>query len=161
MMTNGWRHFEWKQILNNEPVTLRYPVEDTPWIAGRVMDYKPGRSLKHPLKMIIRQGDSTRFLGYISPDSNGGFILKDYNIPGLSTVYVEQPDNKKSGRKNGKSNNCFGIKYFTSPLDSMITAIYMPDYSETGYNEAANQGNFNTRMTGLMAGVWKEEKAAS
>jgi hypothetical protein len=141
MMTNGWRHFEWKQILNYEPVKLNYPVEESLYIAGKLIGYKPGKQNDNFLKMIIEQGGSTRFIGYVSPDSNGSFILKDYSVPGLSTVYFQEEKGKR-GNKNYK------VEYFADSLDTIHTAVYIPMSAKLGIS----------MKNEFIAGTWNNEE---
>src|ERR1022692_104935 len=141
MMTNGWRHFEWKQILNDERVKLNYPVEEYVYIAGKILDYKAGEQNGNFLKMIIRQSESIRFMGYVSPDSNGSFILKDYIVPGLSTVYFQQE------KGNGKHKS-YKVQFFSNPLDTLNKGIYMQMPTEAGIDK------FNK----LMYDNWNQEE---
>ncbi|HSZ87467.1 MAG TPA: hypothetical protein VK787_15650 [Puia sp.] len=114
MLTNGWRHFEWKQIINNEPIALKYPVEDSLYIAGKIIGYKAGEKKEHVFKMIIQEADSIRFIGYISPDTTGRFILKDYTVPGLSTVFFQD--------QKGKNKN-YHVRFYDNPMDTLRSSV--------------------------------------
>ena len=141
MMTNGWRNFEWKQILNDEPVQLNHPVEDSLYIAGELVGYKDKKMDNPSLKMIITQGDSIRFIGYVSPDSNGRFILKDYWMPGLSTIYFQDQKGKAKTRH-------YAVKFFTNPLDSIHRTEFI------GMPAGIKAETFNESM----AEIWNMER---
>jgi len=94
MLTNGWRHFKWDAVLNNTPVALKYPVERSQYIAGKIIGYHQPASDKDQLKikLIIANEDSTKYVGYITPDKTGSFILRDYEHAGVARMYLEVVD---------------------------------------------------------------------
>ncbi len=94
MLTNGWRHFSWQKILNNENYSFKYPVERSPYIAGKVIGYENliVDKANFKIKLLIMNQDSTKFIGYISPDSTGRFIIKDFNHTGMSDIYLQTAD---------------------------------------------------------------------
>jgi hypothetical protein len=118
LMTNGWRHFEWKQILGDEPQAFRFPVEDSLYIAGQILNYTVGEEKAHPIKLLISQSDSVRYIGFISPDSNGRFKLTEQNLPGESSVRLE--DASKKGKKLP-----YQARFFINTLDTVRSAAYL------------------------------------
>jgi hypothetical protein len=114
MLTNGWRHFSWKKVLNSESYPLKYPVERSAYFAGRVVNYKNFQATKDKLKikLLIMNHDSTKFIGYITPDSTGSFIIKDFNHIGRSDIYLGTAEKKNYSKK-------LQIKIFTSLDDSL------------------------------------------
>ncbi|HTD99924.1 MAG TPA: hypothetical protein VK668_11605 [Mucilaginibacter sp.] len=96
MLTNGWRHFKWDTVLNNKPVAIKYPVEKSQFIAGKIIGYHQPAGDKDQLKikLIIANEDSSKYIGFVTPDSTGQFILKDYNHQGASKLYFEVADVK-------------------------------------------------------------------
>jgi hypothetical protein len=100
MLTNGWRHFSWNKILSGQSVALRRPVEHSINIAGKAAGYiAPKNGSQLNIKLMIFNQDSTKFMGYATPDSTGSFILKDFNHQGLSDVYVQTADQKGRATK--------------------------------------------------------------
>ena len=101
MLTNGWRHFKWDDALNNKPLAIKYPVEGSQFIAGRIVGYHPPVDAKNEsrMKLIITNDDSTRYIGYITPDSTGSFIMRDYNHSGASEIYFEAANAKNHKQK--------------------------------------------------------------
>jgi len=101
MLTNGWRHFKWDTVLNNIPIALKYPVERSQFIAGKIMGYHLGASDQDQfkIKLIIANQDSSKYIGYVMPDSTGSFILNNYNHSGTSEIYFEAVDKKNHKQK--------------------------------------------------------------
>jgi len=99
MLTNGWRHFSWQKILNNESDQIQYPVEQSAYIAGRVIDNGTLQINKYKFKIMIINQDSSRFMGYITPDSAGRFIIKDFDHTGISDIYLQATDKKGHVKK--------------------------------------------------------------
>ncbi len=113
MLTNGWRHFSWQRILNNENYVITHAVEHSPYIAGRVLGYTDLQSNDQlNVKLMIFNHDSTKFVGYAVPDASGSFILKDFNHQGIADVYIQTVD--KKGRNKGRK-----VKLYSVPGDSL------------------------------------------
>ena len=129
MLTNGWRHFKWDEILNSPPVKLQYPVERSQFIAGRIENYQKPLAGKPQdvIKLIIINQDSSKYIGYVTPDSTGSFILKDYNHSGVSKLFMETTDTKNRVKK-------LQIKLLNTLNDSLkdIPAISLTINEATG-----------------------------
>jgi len=97
MLTSGWRHFRW----DKDTVTLKYPVERSQFLAGRIIGYHQPANDKDQLKIkiVITNRDSTKYIGYVTPDSSGRFIMKDFNHSGVSSIYFEVADAKNHKQK--------------------------------------------------------------
>jgi hypothetical protein len=129
MLTNGWRHFSWQKILNNETYPLRYPVETSQYIAGTIMNYKntADDKDKFKVKLLIMNQDSSKFIGYIIPDSLGRFVVKGFEHTGFSDIYTQAADKKNHIKK-------IQIKFFESLADSIkkIKADAFMDQTDPG-----------------------------
>jgi len=141
MLTNGWRHFEWTKIINGDSVALKYPAEDSLFIAGQIIGYKPNEKREHVFKIIIHQQDSIRFIGFVAPDLTGRFILKDYAVPGLSTVYYQDQ------RTKAKS---YHIRFYDDPMDTLRNV--------PGFEVASRDGRTDT-IGKFMKSVWDREES--
>ncbi len=97
MLTNGWRHFNWDTVLNKRPVKLTYAPEGSQYLAGQIVTQEKLQGMK--IKLIIMNQDSSKYIGFINPDSAGRFLLPDYEHSGISNVYVEIADNKNHTQK--------------------------------------------------------------
>lgn len=99
MLTNGWRHFKWDELLNGKPKPLKYFVEKKQFIAGKIENYHNSDNLK--IKLMISARDSNNYMGYVEPDSTGNFVLNDYNHQGPANLNytVVNSRNKKQDVK--------------------------------------------------------------
>jgi hypothetical protein len=122
MLTNGWRHFKWENILNERPPDIKYSVEKEQDLEGEILGYNKTFYKKESfkLKILIQNEDSSRFIGYAEPDSNGRFILPDYPVKGRSTIFFEGIG---TGKRKGKD---IRVQFSSSSLDSFRTAPYLP-----------------------------------
>ena len=129
MLTNGWRHFKWEDALNEKTIDLKYTVEKEQDLEGEIEEYNMNLLNKenYKLKILIQNEDSSKFIGYAEPDSNGRFILSDYPVKGKSTVYYEWV---KVGKGKGKIKD-LKVKLFSNSQDSFRIAPYLPRTSES------------------------------
>ena len=109
MLTNGWRHFKWDMILNDQPFALKYFVESTQFLVGKIENYKEQDKLK--VKLIVSNDDSTKYAGVIEPDTAGNFVLRDYKYRGTAQI-MYQVIGKKNKRQHGS------IKFLNSGIDN-------------------------------------------
>ena len=109
MLTNGWRHFKWDMILNDQPFALKYFVESTQFLVGKIENYNEQDKLK--VKLIVSNDDSTKYAGVIEPDTAGNFVLRDYKYRGTAQI-MYQVINKKNKRQQGS------IKFLNSGIDN-------------------------------------------
>jgi len=120
MLTNGWRRFSWQQILENKPQVLKYYPENSLNLLGKIINYNAANLKgKLPVSFLIQNTDSTKYIGYLEPDSAGKFILKDYNVYGNSIVYFNGVDEKKKNTKNPQ------VHFYTTSLDTSLIAPYV------------------------------------
>jgi hypothetical protein len=152
MLTNGWRHFSWQKILSNENTVLNHPVEQSQYIAGKVMDYKAPTADKDKIniKLLIMNGDSTKFIGSVIPDNTGRFILKDFNHSGLSDIYLETADKKSKVPK-------LQVKMLSTLDDSLrqVKASPFTDQTITNFSPyyisgAKIEANYQMQINGIL-----------
>lgn len=129
MLTNGWRHFKWEEVLNKKSMDLKYPVEKEQDLIGEIAGYNKDFNYKEnfKLKILIQNEDSSKFIGYAEPDSNGRFILRDYSAKGKSTVFFEGID---KGKRKEKLKD-IKIRFFNNSQDSFHMAPYLPVHEES------------------------------
>jgi len=115
MQTNGWRRLQWKQLLNKEPVILRYPIEQDLYVAGEITNYsKVIDKNQFHLNIVIQKADSGKYAGFIKLDS-GKFILENYNFTGTSLVYFNWFADKNTDTTG------IAVKLYTSSIDSVLS----------------------------------------
>lgn len=118
MMTNGWRRFDWKPVLDHEALTLKFAPEESLDLAGSIDGLKKSSGKRAPsLKLLIVNADSTRFMGIVSPDTNGRFVIRGYNVKGNSQVFLQGMDHKGNDRD-------IRVSFLLNPVDTVRTPIY-------------------------------------
>jgi hypothetical protein len=116
MLTNGWRHFVWKPMLPNQKPAIKHPIETEQFISGEIVDYKKPQNFKSTINILIVNQDSSKFVGQITPDSLGRFILPNFNHSGLSKIYIERLE-------KGKYTDKLSVRLFTTLADSLQKLI--------------------------------------
>ena len=146
LMTQGWRRFEWKKLLANQPVSLKYPVESAMNLRGTVT--KSDR--KEPVKdgkvsFIIKGEDSTSVMAEGGLTDKGEFLVKDINFyKGAMIAYM--------GTNNKKDNFIVDVHLEPSYIDSLKKSRSVPlvniDTTDISNRKSAwanyLQGNINS-----------------
>jgi hypothetical protein len=142
MLTNGWRHFKWENVLNEKPPDLKYAVEKEQDLEGEILGYNKDIYNKESfkLKILIQNQDSSKFIGYAEPDSNGRFIL-NYPVKGRSTVFFEGMDIKKRKGKNTR------VQFSGNSQDSFRTAPYLTLHPDNLVSRANNADEINFMLS--------------
>jgi len=96
MLTNGWRRFTWDSVLNARPRVLKYAVEKTQIIAGKIEHYQDKDYLK--IKMFITNSDSSKRVVNVEPDTAGRFVLQDYEHRGTADIHYAVVNSKNRKR---------------------------------------------------------------
>lgn len=117
MLTNGWRHFK----LDSDSVKLVQPVEKSQFIAAAIQNYHEQLyAKKQPMvKLMIQGQDSSKYFGFVTPDTAGRFILNNYEHSGRSNLYLETADSKNRPMK-------LKIKLLYSKMDSLQSYCCRP-----------------------------------
>ena len=120
LMTQGWRRFEWKKILQGNYTTLKYPVESA--IAFRGTVTKSDR--KDPVKdgrvsFIIKGEDSTSILADATLTDKGEFLLDNVHyMKGANVAYM--------GTNNKKDTYIVDVHLNPNYIDSLQKSAYIP-----------------------------------
>ena len=120
LMTQGWRRFEWKKIINNEFTILKYPVESGISFRGTV--YKSDSKQVVPdgkVSFIIKGTDSTSILGEATTTDKGEFILNNVHYRKNAMVSY-------MGTNNKKENYIVDVKLFPNYIDSLKQSFNKP-----------------------------------
>ena len=115
MQTSDQKRFKWDEVLKNKNAPLKYKPEQDLYAAGQISDYsKISGKDQLRIQLLVQKPDSSTYVGSIEPDSDGKFLLSNYNFTGLSKLYFVATNNNKlvSG---------INIKFFTSPVDSILS----------------------------------------
>ncbi|HMD13101.1 MAG TPA: carboxypeptidase regulatory-like domain-containing protein, partial [Bacteroidota bacterium] len=89
MMTRGWRRFEWKEVLNEEPPAIRFQPERA-LIAGTVIDASTHQPIADASVTITGTNQTVR------TDSNGTFSIRNCDLSSQIYLSVEKDQFSKS-----------------------------------------------------------------
>lgn len=118
LMTRGWRRFEWKRILQNDYVTLKYPVESAITFSGTVTKSDRKEVVKEgKVSFIIKGDDSTSLLAEASITDKGEFLLNNVN-------YMKSAAIAYMGTNSKKENFVVDVKLTPSYIDSLKKSFY-------------------------------------
>lgn len=120
MMTQGWRRFEWKKITDNQPLTLKYPVESSLTIRGVVK--KSDRNTvvaEGHVSFLIKTEDSITIMASAQLTDKGTFMLDGLSFQKKATFFY-QGTNKK------KESYIVDVDITPAYIDSLQRATFRP-----------------------------------
>jgi MG2 domain len=132
MMTQGWRRYDWKKIISNEPIALQYPVESSLSFRGTM--YKSDRKevvTNGKVSFIIRGADSTSILAEAKLTDKGEFMLADID-------YKKNAEVAYMGTNNNRDNFVVDVKLKPNYIDSLSVSRYYPKITLDTFGVAAN-----------------------
>ena len=97
MMTQGWRRFVWKDVINEEQLRIEYPIQKGLTVHGRITSNYFDRPIKNlPVTLTVLSEFNDVFIS--RTDDRGAYVfdLPDYE----DTISVEITARRLSGRKN-------------------------------------------------------------
>ena len=121
LMTRGWRRFEWKRILQNDYITLKYPVESGISFSGKVTKSDRKEPVKEgKVSFIIKGDDSTSLLAEATLTDKGEFLLNNVHyMKGATVAYM--------GTNNKKENFVVDVKLNPAYMDSLSSSLFKPN----------------------------------
>ena len=113
MLTNGWRRYDLNKILKGEGPSLRYKVEDTQRITGKVTGMIG--KVKNPSVMIFQKGEKIH--GIFPLNESNRFEITGIDAPDTAYYYIQALN------KNGSSNR---VRIQVDPPTYPTTNIPLP-----------------------------------
>ncbi|HEX8024269.1 MAG TPA: hypothetical protein VF500_30240, partial [Mucilaginibacter sp.] len=95
MLTQGYRSFEWKQLLNNKPLVTTYPAEQTLQLEGSIKT-PGGKPL--PMGKVSLFASRENFYRDTTADINGNFKFTNVEISDTAKIVVQA--RKQNNGKN-------------------------------------------------------------
>jgi len=115
MLTNGWRRYLWKEILENKYSTLHYPFETALSITGQVLQSNGKSPLKGgKINLVIKGEDSTSIMSEATVNEKSVFIVDNLDFKKSATVYYQ-------GTNADKTNAIVSVKIDPSYFDTVTT----------------------------------------
>ncbi|MFC5409687.1 TonB-dependent receptor plug domain-containing protein [Larkinella bovis] len=120
MMTQGWRRFVWKEVLQESYVPAKYPIEEGLTFSGQVVRANQKASGVANLTFMVMQPDSSRDVLAGESDENGRFIVQGLNILDSTKVLIQATIGKNNRNVDVKLNE------FYSPTLTVTQVPYNP-----------------------------------
>ncbi len=97
MLTNGWRRYEWKEVLNDTLALPEYLEEPGIYIKGKVLKKSGNKLAPEGVKVYMSFRDtsrSDRYIAEVDERSEFTFLLDDLNETLIATVTTKNKDKK-------------------------------------------------------------------
>lgn len=100
MLTQGWRRFNWQDVLEAKPMPIIYPTEENISFAGKVRkDNKQGIPIKADVFLSILDGQNFTSTN-LTTDEDGLFYFKGFDLPDSTEILIQ--GNIHNPKKKGK-----------------------------------------------------------
>lgn len=110
LLTQGWRRFQWKDVLTEQPSILRYAAEKNLSLTGRVMLRKEQPAPDATVSLLSKIGNG--LLLQTKTDSDGNFKFEDLAATDDSQFALQ------AVTKDGSKNAVITINNFSTPATS-------------------------------------------
>ena len=133
MLTQGWRRFVWKEILDDQYPILKFPVEAGFNIEGWLADYY-NQSIIKPGHVRLFIYENQIYYNELETDENGSFQFQGIDIYDSTHIVMQAWRPSKNPRKPKKNKppekkNDFSIKINDTPF-AVITPKYWPGFAK-------------------------------
>jgi hypothetical protein len=136
LMTQGWRRFEWKNILRKDFTALVYPVESAMSFGGTVTKSDSKQLVKEGrVSFIIKGEDSTSILAEAGITDKGEFLLNDVN-------YMKSAAVAYMGTNTKKENYIVDVKLRPTYIDTLKKSTRIPGINLDTTNLTTTIGNW-------------------
>lgn len=100
MLTQGWRRFNWQDVLETKPMPIIYPTEENISFAGKVMkDNKQAMPVKADVFLNILDGQNFTSTN-LTTEPDGLFYFKGFDLPDSTKILIQ--GNIHNPKKSGK-----------------------------------------------------------
>ncbi len=120
MMTQGWRKFKWEEVLRDDLVSPKLPVEKGFTIEGQVTRLNSRQPGKVDLTVMLTGNDGTHGTGIAKTDEKGSFNIFNLDIRDTTKVVIQAMNQK--GNRNLK----IMVTPLTTPVATLIKVPYNP-----------------------------------
>jgi hypothetical protein len=116
MMTNGWRRFNWSDIIEEKEPSVSYPPESGFEIAGVVTkNNKSGKTVIADVFLTVMNNDFQ--MHQMTTNSDGRFVFSEMEIEGSVPLVLQANEHQSKKRKN-KDEGPSGKRHVDIILDS-------------------------------------------
>lgn len=143
MLTQGWRRFQWNDVMQDKIPAFRFPPEYKGHIiTGKTVHQVTGQPMAGVESYVSAPGEGTAFMTSLS-DSAGRVLYEMPDVKGTSEIIVQAPPGADSLARI-EINNPFFENYTTSPLP----VFYLPRI----YEQALLERNMSTQVQNVYTG---------
>jgi hypothetical protein len=140
MLTQGWRRFKWKDLINNELTSNLYSIEKGMTIAGLAKGGL-GAPFKNANVSVLNAANNIALTG--KTDENGRFEIQGLNFEGISEFAIQVENEKKTKAEkiaiisipppavNEKSRTFFDANALTQQMSSITNHLPNVDSKPT------------------------------
>ncbi|MEL6556874.1 MAG: TonB-dependent receptor plug domain-containing protein [Bacteroidota bacterium] len=125
MLTQGWRRFSWKQVLDKNPPLFKFPIEEGFTIEGKTVDYyNRKKAVSGELKLNVIEN----ILASQTTTSNdsGYFFFPNLMIGDTATLVIQSNKLKKK-KKTASDNNNVHIEVFEQKTPNVMIPDFVKD----------------------------------
>jgi hypothetical protein len=131
MMTQGWRRFDWTNVMAEKYPTLTHPIEQGLAIKGQVSRPNGKISKNVSVTLLIKSIDSKdAFLAMATADSLGNFVFPNLDIRDSARILVQAVKEKGGRNLNIRLNTEGG-----TPIVASISSYRNLDFDATALSD--------------------------
>ncbi len=109
MLTNGWRRYNWDNVINHNEFITAYPKDNFLNIYGKVVDVENNPILNKTINLIVQSKDSLKTWYFPITNADGTFIQKSLLFYDTATVFYKLNDDEGKISRIGIANNYNGL----------------------------------------------------
>lgn len=138
MLTNGWRRFTWKQIIDKDSLPIQYPIESNLSFKGKV--FKSDRTIpitNGTVAMMLRGEDSSKILYDAVITDKGEFIADSIELKKKGILYY-------MGTNALKQRFPVDVKFYENYIDTVTKELVKPILSNDTTDLAYQNSDYDT-----------------
>jgi hypothetical protein len=147
MLTNGWRRFTWKQILDKDSLPIKFPIESNLSFKGKV--FKSDRNVpitNGAVAMMLRGEDSSKILYDAIITDKGEFIADSVELKKKGILYY-------MGTNALKQRFPVDVKFYENYIDTLSKELAKPilsnDTTDLAYQNSEYDSYFYKKIAQL------------
>lgn len=127
MLTQGWRRFEWRKVMQNKlPLIQFMPELSGPIISGKAVNSQTGLPAPNVLTYLSIPGKGAKVQGYLT-NAEGRFYFNMENFYGPHKIVVEADTQTKDSVDQIEVFNPFSDKYSNNPISKFSISPSLAD----------------------------------
>lgn len=137
LMTHGWKRYNWKDVITSNSTTLKFPVETSINIKGKVTKSDRSEIIKDgKVSFIIKAEDSTTMLSDATLTDKGEFIVDKIKFFKKADVYYQ-------GTNSKKEKYVVDVTFYPSYIDTLShSSVVSPIDLDTTKNSESTFSNY-------------------